>query len=225
MICKNCGSQVPEGAKFCIYCGTRVSDESVEYKEEVIYDVPEEEREAAQSAADKPGTAYTYGSGPQTYQADYQPKKKSSGKAPIIIAIAFVVVLMLIAAMVKIGLGLFAGNSGSYTEDPAQTETTVTQFTDTDVFCDFMMGEWTTKLGGNYFEVSEDEEYYYYETDLYIENDATHSWYVVDNVMYVCYTDDENDPGQPYLYFAVRDNDTVEIYCYDNGETKVFHRR
>lgn len=220
MICKNCGSQVPEGAKYCIYCGTRVSDESVEYKEEVIYDVPEEERAAAQSAAENPGQVYTYGAGPQTYQ----PKKSSSGKPLIIVAVAFVVILLLIAAMVKIGLGLFSGNSNSSAEDPAQPEMTSIMLADTAEFSEFMMGKWTTKMGGNYFEITEDEEFYYYETNLYIENTDIHGWDVADNVFYIYYSDDYNDPGYPYLYFTVIDEDTIEIYSYEESKARKFYR-
>jgi len=220
MICKNCGSQVPEGAKYCIYCGTRVTDESVEYKEEVIYDVPEEERTAAQSAAENPGQVYTYGAGQQTYQ----PKKSSSGKPLIIVAVAFVVILLLIAAMVKIGLGLFADRGGdNYTDEPTQTETML-ELSDTQTFAEFMMGTWVTRSDGYYFDVSEDEEFYYYETNLYIENTDIHGWDVADNVFYIYYSDDLNDPGYPYLYITVIDEDTIEIYSYEESKARKFYR-
>ena len=226
MICKNCGSKVDDSAKFCIYCGSRLTDESVEYKEEVIYEDAPEQGSAGSSAAgqssydygapEQPKTVYTYQGGTDEYYG-----KKKSGSGKIILAIALVVVLILVASLIKVGLGLFA--SGSYSGEPTETETTETILADTDEFAQFMMGEWTTKLGGNYFEVTEDEEYYYYETDLPINNDAEHSWYVMDNVMFIYYSEDGED--EPYLLFNVRDEDTVEIYSYQEDYTRIFHRR
>lgn len=238
MICKNCGSQVPEGAKFCIYCGSRLTDESVEYKEEIIYGTPGESTGQADSgtqagqytevrdtyAADtqaqdqRPGTVYFYGNDQQTGQAG----KKKSSSALIVVAVAFIAIIIIGAGMVKLGMDIFKDDTGSNTGDPTQTIETTVQFADTAEFSDFMMGMWTTKLNGNYFEITEDEEYYYYETDLPIENDAEHGWYVMDNVMYIYYEDEDFD--EPYLMFNVRDENTVEIYSYQEDYTRVFHR-
>jgi len=45
MFCKNCGKELPEDSKFCIYCGTKVEAQTEEIKQEIIEEniVKEEE--------------------------------------------------------------------------------------------------------------------------------------------------------------------------------------
>lgn len=43
MYCNNCGKQIPDGSRFCTYCGQPVSSKK-QIKEDIPHDVPEEEK-------------------------------------------------------------------------------------------------------------------------------------------------------------------------------------
>ena len=134
MFCKNCGSALPEGTKFCPKCGAAVENKVEEVKEEKVEAVAEEVKveeaapivEPAVAPAAEPTTTPVAPVAPTAPTAPVQSNAKpaNSSKTLIIVLIAVFGVLIL-GLIIFILITLFGGIKGSNTNTPVEPTTEV----------------------------------------------------------------------------------------------------
>lgn len=131
MFCKNCGSALPEGTKFCPKCGAAVENKVEEVKEEKVEAVAEEVKveeaapivEPAVAPAAEPATTPVAPVAP-TAPVQSNAKPANSNKTLIIVLIAVFGVLIL-GLIIFILITLFGGIKGSNTNTPVEPTTEV----------------------------------------------------------------------------------------------------
>ena len=80
MICTKCGAEIPEGAKFCINCGTPAAAEPAPQAEQPVYEAPQQPayeapQQPAYEAPQQPVYAAAAPQQPQYQQPQYAPQQ------------------------------------------------------------------------------------------------------------------------------------------------------
>ncbi len=128
MFCPKCGTQIPDGAGFCVNCGAASQAPNMpsqpaidtSNQETVVFTpIPEPVAEYPQTPVQEPGYSASYAPG---YSQPVAPERKNGGRVALIVAIC-VLILGLLATLVILILPSLTGNvddmdTGSSRRDP-----------------------------------------------------------------------------------------------------------
>lgn len=135
MFCINCGRDVPDGNKYCIYCGVwmdapeepvTAAQPAVQTNEQPLFVQPAQQSltpDAQIQTVQQPAQTYAFKAAENTVTANTYPlqKRKKKSKAPIILLSALIVVVALVVA-VSVILG---GGESDGEEDGIRVESTM----------------------------------------------------------------------------------------------------
>ena len=132
MFCDNCGKQLEDGSKFCIYCGASLIDDEVEIPAAPVNQPtqpqmprPGNQMPQTQMSGQYPGRPQS--PPPPTNMGGYSQQPRQGGKGPVIIIVAIIALLMIIgivvAAIFVVPKFLKKGDPDSSTEATVSTET------------------------------------------------------------------------------------------------------
>jgi ribosomal protein L40E len=203
MICKNCGEENKDEARFCKKCGTPLGEEKTKEA-----DVPQDKLEAEQPNVSAEPVRPQAVSG---QQKDTKPKHTK-----IVLAIAAVIVVVIVAF--AFGKKLQAGNSGTYIKNPIVTYYDV----DNEENLAFINGKQISgsmegrlqstlrSLDGKtvMYETYDGNDYMYYVTtgnNITLVTDESKGAWLSDNGAYIAYIDED---------------ETLYLYQVSNGSRK-----
>lgn len=119
MICPNCKKEIPDGTKFCTYCGAKVTEESAPAQEPTTHPA-----QATQRPAPQPAPA------PQTQPAaPQQPAPEKNKKLNTVLIIVIVALLVIVAVVVTILV--MSHSNKNQTAQVSETTTSVSQMQET----------------------------------------------------------------------------------------------
>ena len=131
MFCKNCGSALPEGTKFCPKCGAAVENKVEEVKEEKVEAVAEEVKveeaapivEPAVAPAAEPATTPVAPVAPTApVQSTVKPAKSNKG---LIIALIAVFGVLIVGLIIFILITVLSGSKAPSSNTPVEPTTEV----------------------------------------------------------------------------------------------------